>query len=122
MGRTAIIRTDLHPDVVVEVADTYWRRLRGMLGRRRLPEALLLTPGNSVHGMGMLVPLDVAQLVPVPGRPAGSYRVLRTTVLRPLGLVASRRGVRAVLEAPAGSFDRWGLAAGGEIRLDDRPA
>lgn len=102
----------------VELADTYLRRLRGMLGRRALPEALLLRPGNSVHGMGMLASLDVAQLVPQPdvdGDPA--YRVEHVAVLRPMGLVGGRRGVRAVLEAPTGSFRRWGLGVGDVVRL-----
>lgn len=96
----------------VVVADTYLRRARGMLGRRQLPAALLLVPGGSVHGMGMTVPLDVALLSPVSGGRldvVGEHRVRRTAVLRPFGLVGSRRGVRSTLEAPAGSFGRWGL-------------
>lgn len=117
MGRTAVIRTAQQGDVVVEMADTYWRRLRGMLGRRRLPDALLLVPGNSVHGMGMLAALDVAQLEPASEQGDGAWRVRRTAVLRPMGLVGSRRGVRAVLEAPAGSFERWGLGPGDLVHL-----
>lgn len=110
----------------VELAATYLRRLRGMLGRRRLPEALLLVPGGSVHGMGMTVSLDVAQLVPATGRRrqvVGEHTVARTGLLRPFGLLGSARGVRSTLEAPAGSFARWGLEPGVTVSFresDDR--
>lgn len=106
----------------VEVAGTYLRRLRGMLGRRRLPPALLLFPGASVHGIGMPVRLDVAQLVPrdATGRCRsidGPHTVRRTAVLRPFGLLAGRRGVCSVLEAPPGSFQAWGLTSGSVVEV-----
>lgn len=105
----------------VEVADTYLRRLRGMLLRRRLPAALLLVPGGSVHGLGMTVALDVALLAPASGQGrrdvVGGHDVVRTAVLHPFGLVPARRGVRSVVEAPVGSFARWGLRAGSRVEL-----
>lgn len=94
----------------VVVADTPWRRLRGMLGRHPLPPALILIPTNSVHGMGMRDPLDVAHL-----DKAGV--VLSTTVLRPMRATRSVRGARQVLEAPVGSFDRWGLTRGSRVEV-----
>ena len=60
------VETDMLVDgrtvAVAEIADTWARRLRGLLGRRELPEAFLLHPETSVHGMGMRVPLDIAVL------------------------------------------------------------
>lgn len=102
---------------VVEVADTYLTRLRGMLARRTLPQGLLLLPGGSVHGVGMTRRLEVAMLAPHDGAEPGTgpYRVVRTAVLLPFGLLASRRGVRAVLEAPVGSFERWGVVPGATV-------
>ena len=43
------------------VADTFWKRLRGLLGTREWPEgnALLISPCNSVHMFGMKYCLDV---------------------------------------------------------------
>lgn len=97
----------------VLVADTVRTRLRGMLFRRPLPPALLLEPAGSVHGMGMLTTLEVALL-------DDDREVLATLRLRPCGLTRPRRGVRSVLEAPVGSFGRWGLVVGS--RLSVRPA
>jgi uncharacterized membrane protein (UPF0127 family) len=96
--------------VPVEIADTGSRRARGMLWRRELPPALLITPCTSVHGAGMTVSLDVALL-------DAQNQVLETMVLRPWGLTRPRRGVVAVLEAPTGSFDDWGLKAGDRIQV-----
>ncbi|MFI6424183.1 DUF192 domain-containing protein [Promicromonospora sp. NPDC050880] len=92
------------------VADTALTRARGLLFRRELPEALLLRPCSSVHGAWMRVPLDVALV-------SRDMRVLGVRVLRPWGMTAPRRGVTQVLEAPVGSFDRWGLEVGSELEL-----
>lgn len=112
------------PVAEVVLADTPWRRFRGMLARRRLPAGMIFVPGGSVHGLGMTTSLDVALLAPVPvpaaRRPVsvlGEHRVVRTARLRPFGIVASAPGVRTVLEAPAGSFARWGLHAGAVVAL-----
>ena len=92
----------------VLVADTPAGRLRGMLGRAPLPPALLLRPASSVHGMGMREPLEVAVL-------DASGVVLSTTVLRPMRMTRPVRGGTQVLEAPVGSFARWGLRAGSRV-------
>lgn len=107
-----VLMHDHRPVSPVEIADTWASRARGMLWRRELPEALLLRPCNSVHGAGMRVPLDVAFL-------AADGHVLETLVLRPWAITRPRRHAAAVLEAPTGSFARWGLSAGSVIRIDD---
>ena len=94
------------------VADTFLSRLRGMLGRRPLPPALLLRPANSVHGMGMRDPLDVAVL-------DSAGVVLATSVLRPGRATRSTPGGRQVLEAPVGSFTRWELSVHSQVDVRD---
>ena len=94
----------------IRVADSGFARLRGLLGTAAEPgppfgRALLLTPGNSVHGWGMRYDLDVAQL-------DAEFVVVRAVRLRRGGLVGPRRGVRHVLEAQRGAFEAWGLVAG----------
>src|SRR3712207_1586105 len=44
-----------------DVARSYWGRLRGLMGRRELPEGsgLVIEPNNSVHTFWMRVPIDV---------------------------------------------------------------
>lgn len=101
---------DGRPVAEVVVADTALTRARGLLFRRVLPEALLLRPCTSVHGAWMTVPLDVALL-------DRELHVLRTQVLRPWGMTRPRKGGTQVLEAPAGSFERWGLAAGSRVSI-----
>ena len=101
---------DDRPVAEVVVADTALTRTRGMLFRRVLPEALLLRPCSSVHGAWMRVPLDVALL-------SRDLRVLHVQVLRPWGMTLPRRGAAQVLEAPAGSFERWGLEVNSRLGL-----
>lgn len=107
------VRLVVDGDTVVDVAvaDTVLTRARGLLFRGALPDALLLRPCTSVHGAWMRVPLDVALL-------SADLRVLHTQVLRPWGMTRPRRGVTQVLEAPAGSFARWGLRPDSRLTLD----
>ena len=45
----------------VQLADTFWQRLKGLLGTRFLPlgYGLIIKPCNSVHTVGMSFPIDV---------------------------------------------------------------
>lgn len=114
--RGARLLVDGRDVAAVRVAGTPLARLRGLLGTTAeagppfTGGALLLTPGNSVHGWGMRYALDVAQL-------DGSFVVVRTSRLRRGGLVRARRGVRHVLEAPAGAFADWGLRTGSRVSV-----
>jgi uncharacterized membrane protein (UPF0127 family) len=99
----------------LRVADSWPARLRGLLGTPAggppyESGALLISPGNSVHGWGMRYALDVAQL-------DADLVVVRTAVLRRRGLVAARRGVRHVLEAERGAFEAWALRAGSRLTV-----
>lgn len=58
----------------------------------------------------MLRSLDVAMLAP-----DGAVRAV--DMLRPGRLCSSGRGTRAVLEAPVGSFARWGLVPGSVVTV-----
>jgi uncharacterized membrane protein (UPF0127 family) len=97
----------------VEVADTPWRRFRGLLGRTSLDGALLLRPCSSVHTLGMQMTIDVARLTK-------DLEVLDVSTMRPQRLGGTRRGARAVLETEAGVMASWGLRPGSRIEV--RPA
>jgi len=94
----------------VTVMDSFVRRMKGLLGRRRLRqgEGVVLRPSWSVHTWFMRFPIDVAFLDP-------DQVVLRIeTSLRPFK-TASCRGAREVVELAAGECERLGLQAGDRI-------
>lgn len=94
----------------VEVARTRSARRRGLLGRDGIDGALLLVPARSVHTVSMRFALDVAHL-------AADGTVLRTTLMPPNRLGQPVWRSRAVVEAEAGSFDRWGLRPGSAVEV-----
>lgn len=97
----------------LEVAETRSARRRGLLGRDAFEGALLLRPCRSVHTFGMRFPLDVAWC-------DADLTVLRTARLGRYRLSRPVLRAQVVLEAEAGSFDRWGLGPGDhlEVRAD----
>lgn len=92
----------------VDVADTYGARRKGLLDRDGIEGACWLRPCRHVHTFGMRFAIDVA-LVDKDGR------VLHTQTVPPRRLSAVRLGCRSVIEAEAGAFARWGLAAGSAV-------
>jgi uncharacterized membrane protein (UPF0127 family) len=95
---------------VVEVAGSAQARRRGLLHRDSFEGALLLRPCRHVHTMGMRFPIDVAFC------DAGGV-VLRTVTLAPWRISPVVRHAAFVVEAQAGAFDRWSLAAGDRLEL-----
>ncbi len=91
------------------IADTFATRLRGMLFRRQLPPAMLISPTKAVHGMGMTRSLDVAFI-------DASGTVLKIATLRPFGFVAAQAAC-AALEAPSGNFVEWNLTEGDTVEI-----
>ena len=96
------------------VADSYWLRLRGLLGRSGLDdeEGILLRPASSIHMFFMRFAIDAVFL-------DRELRVLKIAAqLRPWRM-ASKRGARSVLELPAGRCEHTGLREGDRLVLDD---
>lgn len=93
------------------VASTRRDRRRGLLRRDGFEGALLLPGVRSVHSFGMSFLLDVADL-------DQDHRVLRTRRLAPNRLTLPVEGSRHVLEAEAGSFERWALQVGDVLIVD----
>jgi uncharacterized protein len=96
-------------DVSVRIADTFWSRLIGLLGRRSLGlgEGLLLDPCSSIHTMGMRFSIDVVFL-----DRAGRVLGFADDVV-PNRVRVSPRGTSKVLEVAVGNRSRTG------IHLDD---
>ncbi|WP_181790906.1 DUF192 domain-containing protein, partial [Streptomyces phytophilus] len=89
------------------------RRSRGLLGRDGLAGALLLTPAQGVHTLGMRFAIDVAYL-------DRRLTVLAVRTMPPGRLGRPRLRARHVLEAEAGAFAGWGVRPG--VRLGVVPA
>ena len=95
----------------VEFATGWRERALGLLGRDEFDDkALLLRPALSVHTLGMRFPIDVAHL-------DRDLMVLKTVTMarHRVGLPVWR--ARAVLEAQAGSFARWGIKPGDRLEI-----
>ena len=95
------------------LADTFWSRFRGLLGRSELAagEGLVIEPCGAVHMLGMSFALDVVHL-------DRSGTVLRVVPeLRPnrLGPLVWRS--HTVLELPAGTAAATSTVAGDRIAI-----
>lgn len=95
----------------VAVADSWWRRLRGLLGRStlRTGEGMLLLQCGSVHTAGMSQTIDVAFL-------DAEGRIVRS-IARLAPWRVGLGGTEAVhtLELPAGRLDETGTVPGDRL-------
>ena len=92
----------------LEVAATRRARRRGLLGRDGVDGAILLERTRSIHTIGMRFAIDVAYC----RRGPGGLEVLDARCMVPGRIGWPRLRARCVIEAEAGAFERWGLAAG----------
>lgn len=94
----------------VQVADTFWRRLKGLLGTRSFPvgQALIIQPCASVHTFGMQYVIDVVFL-------DVTHRVVKiVSNMKPNRIVIASKA-SYVVELAAGTVDRTGTAVGDVI-------
>jgi uncharacterized membrane protein (UPF0127 family) len=111
VSQVAIRRED--GNIVCErcvLADTALTRMKGLLGRRELPngEGILLKPGSSVHMAFMRFPIDAVFL-------DRDLRVVKIAADLQPWRVAGSRGAKAVLEIPAGEAGRRGITIGDRL-------
>lgn len=92
----------------VGLADQWWQRARGLLGRPEPAEGegLLLSPCRAVHMLGMRYPLDVLFL-DRQGQVTASY-----PDLRPGRRTGWHGSARYALEVPAGTIEATGTREG----------
>ncbi|MCC6175032.1 MAG: DUF192 domain-containing protein [Chloroflexi bacterium] len=96
-----------------DLADWFWPRLRGLLGRTSLApgEGLVIVPCGSIHMLGMRFAIDVLHL-------DRDGRILRAVPnLRPWRLGPIVRRSRSVVELPAGTIEASGTQAGDQIEI-----
>ncbi len=95
------------------MADTFWTRLRGLIGRRGLKpgEGLVIRPCKGVHMWFMRFPIDVLYV-------GADDRVLDIDEdLRPWAIGRLRRASRYVVELPAGTVHKTGTRVGDKIQV-----
>ncbi len=83
----------------IEIADTFWRRFKGLQFRRSLPvdTGLLLSPCSSLHTCFMRFPIDIIML-------DCDYHVLHVLQsIQPWRVVFCAPGTEAVIETLANS-------------------
>ena len=107
--RQAFLATDL------QLADTHWMRLKGLLGKRlgdfARGQGLWIIPCQGVHTMFMQFPIDVLYL-------DENNVVLHTEEnVRPWRLTPIRTGASSVLELPVRTLFVSGTAVGDEIEI-----
>lgn len=91
----------------LEIADGFFTRFKGLLGKPSFDNALLIrgrVPVRSIHTLGMRFPIDVAFCT-------ADLRVVSVLTAKPHQLPPACRLPEAtqVLEAEAGAFARWGI-------------
>jgi uncharacterized protein len=103
----------------LEVADSWFKRFKGLMGRPTLSagEGLYLPGTNGVHMLFMRFAIDCLFL----GAPGsdGTQRVvaIREGLAPWTGVVWLVRGARGVAELPAGAISEAGLRAGDAVVL-----
>ena len=116
MRRVAVRRAETAETIAARVglADRFWLRARGLLGRPRLErdEGLLIRPCRAVHTLGMGYPIDVAFL-------DGQGTVVATYPrLRPNSRTPWHASATCALELMAGTLERTATAPGHNLRWD----
>ena len=98
------------------LADTFWRRLRGLFGQRELEpgQGIALRPSWSVHTFFMPYAIDVVFVDPdqVVAKVVGNLRPWR---------VVGCRGARDVIELRSGESARLGISIGDRLAWAARP-
>lgn len=97
----------------IAIADSFWSRFRGLLGRSGLAEGegLLISPCRSIHCFGMKFAIDAIFL-------DKDYRVVSIHPdLQPRAM-ASNRKARHVLELKAGDTARHNIQVGEQLRIE----
>ena len=94
--------------------NTFWRRLKGLLGRRELAlqQGLLLEPCNSVHTLGMKFAIGVLFL-------SADNRILQLIPsLQPGRLSPIVKGAKKVLELHPERLQQGGLSLGDQLKFE----
>ncbi|MSO15478.1 MAG: DUF192 domain-containing protein [Ilumatobacteraceae bacterium] len=91
-------------------AMTRTHRRRGLIGVAVIEQPLVLEPCSWVHTIGMKITIDVAYV-------ASDNIVIQTATMKPWRVGARIPSSALIIEAAAGSFERWNLLVGDEVEV-----
>ena len=94
----------------LNIADTARSRRRGLIGQKEIETPLFIYSCRWIHTLGVRCSLDVAYL-------NDAFLVVKTQTIDPFRVAMPVFGARHVLEAGAGSFERWGLQVGHTLEV-----
>lgn len=86
------------------------QRRRGLIGVADIKQPLVLAPCSWIHTVGMKATIDVAYV-------ASNNIVIQTVTMRPWRIGPRIGASVLIVEAAAGSFERWNLRAGDELEV-----
>ncbi|MFX4261819.1 DUF192 domain-containing protein [Pelotomaculum propionicicum] len=97
----------------LNVADSFWSRLKGLMRKRDMPEdeGLLIVPCNSVHSMFMRFPIDLLFL----DRELKVIKIVE--MFRPWKTTPIIRGSYQVVELRAGVVSKKGVSIKDELEI-----
>lgn len=110
-------RSKTHLVTAGAVADNFWTRFIGLIGRKELliGDGLLIDPCGSIHCMFMSIPIDVIYL-------DKEDRVVGIDhALRPWRTGGFYRGAKRVIEIPAGAAKSSNTQVGDQLQVDIHP-
>ena len=96
-----------------KVANNAWTRFKGLIGVRELSDGdgLAIVPSSGVHCMFMSIPIDVVYV------DKADRVVALDPNMKPWEVGRLYRGVRYVIELPAGTIARTGTQVGDQLRV-----
>ena len=95
------------------IADSFFLRLRGMLGREFSDfDALLIRPCFSIHSMFMAYPIDALFLN------SDCEIVKIASNLEPWRTYVGAKNAKSIIELPAGKAEEWNLREGDRISVE----
>lgn len=104
------------------IGESFLQRFLGLMGRTALPEGEgLWLPTSSIHMLFMRFAIDALFLGPEDDDGGRRVVTMRPELPPWRGIVLPVRGARGVIEMPAGSLARLGLATGDVIVFEPIP-
>ena len=97
----------------IGIANTFFLRLRGMIGRRfESFDALYIAPCKDIHMLFMAYPIDAVFV----NKEGSIVKIVQN--LKPWALYAGAAKAHSVIELPAGKSQEWEMREGDKVHVE----